>query len=377
MPYIAGQYDTLDGEPTRTYLRWTLLTALRETVPGILPDLRDTCMADARAVLATAEPSTDPYVRAEQHGNLLALPAPGEAARKLEQVEAAVQAGHNDPHLRKLRDRAAARAQLMNGLLEWATGYYLTDPEGRRNRWLLEVALDTLGVWCEDDPDKLEWSGSGGGYWVPFTDEERAVWDPQYETRAAAEARLRAAGRTRASARAAVDGVLAAARERWRRAAQEKARPKVSIKRPRPEQPGPAAEETLPILRARGIPEADVYVLADLMEEGYSLEEARGMWDELQEKNAAVPLPDVTPEDPIRPAPQFRAREHGTPEPGSDLGPLARDFRWLVAYVCTPLRPVQEFAPGVARSTVIQRVRSAAARCGFELPDPLRPEPKE
>jgi hypothetical protein len=74
---------------------------------------------------------------------------------------------------------------------------------------------------------------------------------------------------------------------------------------------------------------------------------------------------------PSAPAPQFRRREHTNPRTASALGPLARDWRWLVLYAWTE-KARREFAPGVNRATVVQQVRAAAAATRFELPVPLR-----
>lgn len=336
MPYIRGQFESIDGEPTRTLLRCALLGALKENVPGILAHLFEDCINAARAARAASE-----------HENLI-----------------------------------CAREVLDTALLDWATCYRLTDDDGRRNRWILDTATQTVDSWAtlypenaEDEaPSPLYWRYPSGSYWVPFTPEEEERWNPLWETREAAEVRHRDKGMTRAEARAEVNGALPMARERWHKDAREAAR-KVSVTRPAPESPGAPSEATKAALMLQGMLEAEALPLAELMETGYTLEEAAGIMAELNEKQAAPPLPEVPEPEIIRPAPQFRLRKHTRPASGSDLGPLARDFCWLAAYVCTPARPVREFAPTVAHPTLVQRVQEAAYHCGFDLPEPLRPFP--
>jgi hypothetical protein len=75
-----------------------------------------------------------------------------------------------------------------------------------------------------------------------------------------------------------------------------------------------------------------------------------------------------------QPAKSFRKRHHApTSDPASPLGPLARDFVWLVRYALTREdRP--DFAPDASHDLILRRVQSAADRAGFHLPDPIRPD---
>ena len=72
----------------------------------------------------------------------------------------------------------------------------------------------------------------------------------------------------------------------------------------------------------------------------------------------------------------FRVRLHGAPRPGSELGPLARDFDLLARYVCV-LEVRTAFAPDIPHPRLIRLIRSAATRAGFDLPHPLRPNEED
>jgi hypothetical protein len=163
MPHPVGPFDDANGEPSRTAAQWLFLMALRQEL-DVLPDLWDGCITHTRAILATAKPSSDSYVRATRHRNLLDLSALRDADRRLAELDPVVRAGSADPLWRQHRDRAAARALLWDELVTALATYRLTDPDGRRNAWLLEVALDTLRVWSKDypadtiaAPDDLDW----------------------------------------------------------------------------------------------------------------------------------------------------------------------------------------------------------------------------
>lgn len=242
MPHILGPFDTADAEPSRGAFRWVFLDVLREELPGILPDLWESCIAPARAVLATAGPQDDP-------SNLLDVTC-CRLAKEAREAEIFQKPGGGKLHMR-LYARTDSRAELWQELVQWAAGYRLTDLGGIRNGWLLSTALETLLEWCTDHPEDK----------YPTDPPGQLVW----------------------------------------------CKPGIGTVGPR----------------------------------------------------------DV-------PAQELRFRGHTEPAPESALGPLARDWVWLVNYVCTN-RARNEFAPGIARAAVLQQVRAAARRIGFELPDPMRP----
>jgi hypothetical protein len=194
--------------------------ALEEAVPEIVADLREACGEALARVLERCGPGDDP-----RHRTLLRVLA---SAR--ERVDS------DSPWIDE--PRSEAQADLYAALLEWATGNRLTDSDGRRNRWLLEHAVNVLRG--------REWAQLSTGL-----------------------------GR------------------------------------------------------------------------------------------------------PSQPAREFRRRKHGPTPEGSELGPLARDFVWLVRYALTPTEPAASFAPGVPHDALLRGVRSAADRAGFDLPDPLRPTPSD
>jgi len=318
MPFMFGQYDDLDGEPSRGMARHVLLTALRLTPAPlhgrkILDDLYRRCIV---APAIHGEGREDDFRRAHRGAGALADAPPG------------------------VRER----------VVEWGTAYRLTDPNGHRNEWLLDTAVNSLIEWREAYPPDpaspsatttpkdlhLSMPSRLRSYKQPFTDAERTVWDPLFETREGAEARLRAAGASRDAARSAIAGVLDSARERWHQEDREAAR-KVRVTAPPPR----TAEERAAIMA------------------------------ELRRQKAETPLPDVELRDRIRRAPEWRRRSHGRPAVGSELGPLARDFAWLAAVVCTPERPLRQYAPGETQQNVTQRVKNAAQQSEFVLPEPL------
>src|SRR5206468_2471241 len=61
-----------------------------------------------------------------------------------------------------------ARSGLWKTLTEWAQDYRLTDATGSRNRWVVEVALETLREWAETHPDQIE-SPEGLQWTLPET----------------------------------------------------------------------------------------------------------------------------------------------------------------------------------------------------------------
>lgn len=243
MSYIIGARDFADGEPSKTFLRHVFLIALREALPGILPDLWERTTALARAVLATAGTNDRPEHLLTQHGLRL-------AADRLVELASVAEAG---PLRLRFQRRNEARAELWAELVAWATDQRLTDATASRNRWLLDVVVETVRAWSAEH--------------APGAD--RAV-------------------------------VCAPDRIDWK-----------------------------------------------------------------------LPSATTIGDDRSTPAPEFRRRKHAVPDPGSQLGQLARDSRWLVEYVIAE-RARTNFAPGVARATVVQQVRAAAHIIGFELPVPLR-----
>ena len=242
MPYVANVpgysgRDDRHGNPSRFECRVLLLVALEEAVPEIVADLRDTCGEAMARVLERCGPGDDP-----RHRTLLRALA---SAR--ERVDS------DSPWIDE--PRSEAQADLYAALLEWATGNRLTDSDGRRNRWLLQHAVDYVRK--------------------PHDPEARDPHDPE-------------------------------------------------------------------TLRGRG-------------------------WAQL---STGLGRPSQT-------AREFRRRKHGPTPEGSELGPLARDFVWLVRYALTPTEPAATFAPGVPHDALLRGVRSAADRAGFDLPDPLRPTPSD
>lgn len=156
MAYILGatgdpytSYADQDGEPTRTACRWMLLRLLHARIPGLLADLEQSCLDAARAVASSADAKADTR-------SLLRAQAIAGARRRQEHIKALVDRLGKSSTRTRLDERAGKQAALWEELVVWASSYRLTTPDGQSNRWLLQVALDTLHGWTACTPT-YEW----------------------------------------------------------------------------------------------------------------------------------------------------------------------------------------------------------------------------
>ena len=157
MPYVANVpgyrgRDDRHGNPSRFECRALLLVALQEAVPRIDGDLREDCGPAMRRLLAMCGGGDDPHNRTR-------LRVLATARQRVESDSPWV----NEP-------RSEAQADLYAALVAWATGYRLTDSDGRRNGWLLQHAVDYLRNPYDPaarDPDKPE--TLRGREWVQFS----------------------------------------------------------------------------------------------------------------------------------------------------------------------------------------------------------------
>ena len=131
MPYVANVpgyrgRDDRHGSPSRFECRALLLVALQEAEPEIVCDLRETCGEAMVRVLDRCGPADEP-----RHRTLLRVLA---SAR--ERVES------DNPFINE--PRSEAQAELYAALIEWGTRWRVTDRDGKRNRWLLQHAVNYL-----------------------------------------------------------------------------------------------------------------------------------------------------------------------------------------------------------------------------------------